>query len=473
LVPKLKTGLADMARETIIIVDDEVGMLNFISKILQAQGYVTITSRTRDEFLQQLEGGSRRPALALIDYRLPDGDGLELLRRVKEFDPELKCVVITAYGEMNLVVDCMRRGAADFLAKPFTGAELLAAVDRVLEPRRLKEENELLRWQLAGSDPQPRLVCASRAFAKVVTLAEQVASSSATVLLTGESGTGKEVIAAHIHNHDPQRRPYRFLAVNCGALTDSLLEAQLFGAEKGAYTGADRESPGLFRAADKGTLLLDEIAETSPALQQKLLRVLETKEVTPVGGTVPNQVDVRVIAATNRDLEEEVSAGRFRADLFYRLQVVTIELPPLRRRPEDVIPLVNHFLEWYSHKEGKKPLRLDPGIIPLLNNHAWPGNVRELRNLVHRAVILARGPVFDRSLLPCGLAPAGGCGLGDEAISAAKQKPRPLSQIELDYIAEILRQCGQNRQQAARILGISVKTLGRKLQQISQRSRDA
>ncbi|HDS16091.1 MAG TPA: sigma-54-dependent Fis family transcriptional regulator [Proteobacteria bacterium] len=457
-----------MTRETIIVVDDEAGMLNFISKILKARGYRTITCCNGAEFVEQLGGRRRSPDLALIDYRLPDTTGIELLSKVAELCPELQSIIITAYGEVELAVESMRRGAADFLAKPFTGAELLKAVDRILEPRRLKQENELLRWQLASGDQQPALICRSRIFAQVVALAEQVASSSATVLLTGESGTGKEVVAAHIHNHDPLRRAHRFLAVNCGALADNLLESQLFGALRGAYTGADKDTPGLFRAADQGTLLLDEIAETSPALQRKLLRVLEKKEVTPVGGTVPEPVDVRIIAATNRDLRSEVEAGRFRADLYYRLQVFSIELPPLRQRPADIMPLVHYFLDWYCRQEGKPMLEPVPEIIPLLENYSWPGNVRELRNLVHRAVILARQPVFDASLLPFGRSPVAAAEIPVFMENGVKASAS-LKEVELDYIAMVYRQSARDRKTSAEILGISEKTLGRKLELIRRR----
>ncbi|MCD6534112.1 MAG: sigma-54-dependent Fis family transcriptional regulator, partial [Deltaproteobacteria bacterium] len=349
-----------MSKEEIIIVDDEPGMLNFLGKTLKSQGYKVTTWESGTTFLKALEDERNSPALAIIDYRLPDSDGCKLLQKLGQLYPDLKSIMITAHGDVQLAVESMKLGAHDFLTKPFTGKEILQAINKVLEPLRLKKENELLRWQLECGSNNPSLIYKSEIFSKVVELAERVASSSATVLLTGESGTGKEVIANHIHNHDPNRSKAPFLAVNCGALADNLLESQLFGTLRGAYTGAHEDSPGLFRAADRGTLLLDEIADTSPALQLKLLRVIETREVTPVGGTISYPVDIRIIAATNKNLEEEVASERFRSDLFYRLQVFTIDLPPLRDRIDDIIPLVEYFLSWYTSKEGRAPISIAP-----------------------------------------------------------------------------------------------------------------
>ena len=461
-----------MNKEEIIIVDDEPGMLNFLSKILISKGYKVTTWKTATTFLEALKDKQNSPVLAIIDYRLPDSDASRLLQQLTPRYPDLKSIIITAYGDVQLAVETMKLGADDFLAKPFTGTEILQAVDKVLEPLRLKKENERLRWQLETGAHNPALIYQSEIFSNTVNLAEKVAVSSATVLLTGESGTGKEVIAAHIHKHDPARAGAPFLAINCGALTDNLLESQLFGTTKGAYTGAEKDTPGLFRAADRGTLLLDEIADTSPALQLKLLRVIEAREVTPVGSTVPYAVDVRIIAATNKDLKKEVTAGHFRNDLYYRLQVFTIDLPPLRQRIDDIIPLVEYFLTWYTTKEGHCPIKIDPEIVPLLKTYDWPGNVRELRNLVHRAVILARGDLFDSSLLPFLAKDLAQTPVTEDKpeTNILKQHPASLNEVELAYINKVYLQYQQDRKKTAEILGVSEKTLGRKLKQIREKS---
>ena len=462
-----------MSKEEIIIVDDEPGMLNFLGKLLKSQGYKVTTWESGTTFLKALEDERNSPVLAIIDYRLPDSDGCKLLQKLGQLYPDLKSIMITAHGDVQLAVESMKLGAHDFLTKPFTGKEILQAINKVLEPLRLKKENKLLRWQLECGSNNPSLIYKSEIFSQVVELAERVASSSATVLLTGESGTGKEVIANHIHNHDPNRSKAPFLAVNCGALADNLLESQLFGTLRGAYTGAHEDSPGLFRAADRGTLLLDEIADTSPALQLKLLRVIETREVTPVGGTISYPVDIRIIAATNKNLEEEVASERFRSDLFYRLQVFTIDLPPLRDRIDDIIPLVEYFLSWYTSKEGRAPISIAPEIGPILKAYNWPGNIRELRNLVYRAVILAPENCFDSSLLP----------FSPKSFSPFSELPEPendslnekesdflpsLNEVELKHIAKVYKQLYQNRKKTAEVLGISEKTLGRKLKQLKK-----
>ncbi len=464
-----------MIKEEIIIVDDEAGMRNFLSKLLISQGYKVTTWGSAAAFLEALKEKNNRPVLAIIDYRLPDSDGSQLLQQLVPSYPDLKSIIITAYGDVQLAVETMKLGADDFLAKPFSGAEILQAVNKVLEPLRLKKENELLRWQLEAGAQTPSLIYKSKVFANTIALAKRVASSSATVLLTGESGTGKEVIAAHIHKHDPSRSQAPFLAINCGALTDNLLESQLFGTTKGAYTGAEKDTPGLFRAADQGTLLLDEIADTSPALQLKLLRVLEAREVTPVGSTQSYAVDVRIIAATNKDLKKEVAAGRFRNDLYYRLQVFTIDLPPLRQRPDDIIPLVEYFLAWYTVREGHCPIKIDPEIIPVLETYCWPGNVRELRNLVHRAVILAQGDRFDSSLLPFFTNTSGPATEPQNSHDNKNPADRlaSLNEIELEYISKVYEQLQHDRKKTAEVLGVSEKTLGRKLKQLREEKKIA
>jgi len=460
-----------MGKEEIIIVDDEPGMLNFLGKLLTSQGYIVTTWGNAADFLNALKSEHTSPVLAIIDYRLPDDNGIKLLQKTNQLYPEMKSIMITAHGDVHLAVESMKLGACDFISKPFTGKEILLAINKFLEPLRLKKENELLRWQLQRGTNPPALIYQSEAFSQVVALAERVASSSATILLQGESGTGKEVIANHIHQSDPNRSKAPFLAVNCGALTDNLLESQLFGTLRGAYTGAHKDTLGLFRAADHGTLLLDEIADTSPALQLKLLRVIETREVTPVGGTTPHSINVRIIASTNKDLKKEVENGCFRSDLFYRLQVLTIHLPPLRQRPDDIIPLIEYFITWYTNKEGRNLITIDPEIIATLKEYSWQGNVRELRNVVHRAVIMAQGNRFDSSLLPFKTKTSYSgsefrkLNPGLQTENQSVQFPS-LSDVELNYITEVFYHTQKNRRKSAEILGISEKTLGRKLKQM-------
>ncbi len=455
-------------KEKIIIVDDEKGMLNFLSKLLTSQGYTVKTCMTGKSFIKTLHGENQNFALAIIDYRLPDTNGTLLLQKISTLRADIKSIIITAYGDVHLAVEAMKLGATDFLAKPFAGSEIIQAVERSLEPARLREENKKLRWQLAAHEEKSCLVYASRAFTRVIHMAKTVAPSSATVLLTGESGTGKEIVARHIHEHSGDRSQKPFITINCGALADNLLESQLFGSLRGAYTGAYSDSPGYFLSANGGTLLLDEIADTSPALQLKLLRVLETKEITPVGGTKPIKVDVRIIAATNKDLEQEAKDGRFRHDLFYRLQVFSIDLPPLRQRVDDIMPLVEYFLTYYASREGLHKIHVPPQVIDILQAYHWPGNVRELRNLAHRVVILAQNECFEVDLLPFNTITHNFSKIEQEHESEGENVfYRSLAEIELHYIAEVWNHVSKDRVKASKILGISEKTLGRKLKKIA------
>ncbi len=454
--------------ESILIVDDEEGMLNFLSKFLSTKGYAITVCKTAADFLAILANAENLPDMAIVDYRLPDGNGSQLLAETGRRYPGIKTIIITAYGDVQTAVESMKMGAADFLSKPFSSSDILHAVNRVLEPVRLRRENELLRRKLEIGQDNHSLVYRSGAFAKVVELADKVAKTSATVLLTGETGVGKEIVAQYIHRSDPRGSGTPFLMVNCGALNDNLLETQLFGVVRGAFTGAYQDTPGLFRTANHGTLLLDEIAEASPAVQLKLLRVLENGEVTPVGGTRAYHVDVRIIAATHRDLRRCMETDRFRKDLFYRLQVYPIEIPPLRERPADVMPLVAHYLAWYAAREGYQPLELSGDVISFLESYAWPGNVRELRNLVHRAVIVSSDGIFSSRLLPFDVVSSLTAGPAADAFDMdredEKEKPQPpfsLKEVESRHIASVLAHFKQNRKKTASALGISEKTLSR------------
>ncbi len=449
-----------MYKEKIIIVDDEEGMLHYLSKLLRSHGYRVETCNNGKTLMEWFASGSGDADLAIIDYRLPDSNGMQLMAELAKLRPQVKTVIITAYGDIKIAVQAMKQGAADFLAKPFSGDKIIETIEKVFQPVRLLRENRFLRQRLAAHEKDPGLVFQSQEFSEVIAMADKVATTSATVLLTGESGTGKEVVARYIHQHSHSEHS-PFLAVNCGALTESLFESQLFGTLQGAYTGALKNREGLFAAAGGGTILLDEIADISPNLQQKLLRVIETKEIIPLGGTKPLKVDVRIIAATNKNLVADVSAGRFREDLFYRLQVFNINIPPLRQRPHDIMPLVSHFLAYYAERENRPFLQVMPEVEEALLTHSWPGNVRELRNLVHRAVILANDEYFSSKLLPFNLEtrePADFDLKNDFFL--------PLSEVELRYIAKVYRTVKGDRGKTSRILGISSKTLNRKLQRI-------
>lgn len=442
-------------------------MLNFLSKFLSARDYAVTTCTTAADFLAILSRTENLPDLAIVDYRLSDGDGSQLLMEMARHYPGIKTIIITAYGDVQTAVACMKMGAADFLSKPFSSEDILQTIDRTLEPVRLKRENELLRRKLEIGQDDHNLVYRSAAFARVVELADKVAQTSAAVLLTGETGVGKEIVAQYIHRRDPRRSGAPFLTVNCGALNDNLLEAQLFGVVRGAFTGAYQDTPGLFRTVNHGTLLLDEIADASPAVQLKLLRTLENGEITPVGGAKPYHVDVRIIAATHKDLRRCMETDLFRKDLFYRLQVFPIDIPPLRERPADVMPLVEHYLAWYALREGCQPLKLSGDVIPILESYAWPGNVRELRNLVHRAVIIATDGIFSSRLLPFDVASSLTARPATDAPGMDKKedKEQPpsfsLEEVESQHIARVLAHFKQNRKKAASSLGISEKTLSR------------
>jgi two-component system response regulator HydG len=365
-------------------------------------------------------------------------------------------IVMTAYGTVETAVQAMKQGAYDFLTKPLRRAEVVRAVTRALERSALRRENEELREELARAGRSRDLIGTSPSVRRAVDLVQQVAPARTTVLLQGESGTGKEVFARAIHRLSGRKGP--FVAVNCAAIPESLMESELFGHEKGAFTGAVATKPGQFQLAEHGTLLLDEIADMPLNLQAKLLRVLQEGEVQRVGGALPQRVDVRLLAATNRDLEAEVEAGRFRADLYYRLAVICIELPPLRQRADDVTSLAQYFLRRFALQNGKPTLALSHEAMAALQSYAWPGNVRELENAMERAVVLARGETIMPSDLPERVARSEG---GRSEISFAAGTP--LEEIERMAIAETLRLTSGDKRRAAALLGIAVRTLYRRI----------
>jgi DNA-binding NtrC family response regulator len=380
----------------VLVVDDKQMMRDSVGVTLQRAGYQIVAAGDGATALALL--ARHRPAVVVTDLKMPEMDGLELLERIRKADDQLPVVVMTAYGSVDSAVRAMKNGAFDFIQKPFEGDQLVLTVRRAAEHQRLVHENAALRVSSHVFDQGPVLVGRSPAMRELAQVIQQVAQSQGTVLVSGESGTGKEVVARTIHSHSP-RRDSVMLCLNCAALSSSLLESELFGHERGAFTGADQLRKGRFELADGGTLLLDEISEISPTLQAKLLRVLQERQFERVGSSMTLSIDVRVIATTNRDLVRCVREGSFRQDLYYRLNVLPIVLPPLRARLEDVPLLAEHFLTQTALHEGREPKHFDAAALELMKSYPWPGNVRELQNLCERASVLTRGQVITADVM--------------------------------------------------------------------------
>jgi two-component system response regulator AtoC len=444
----------------VLIVDDDDSLRESLALVLAAEGYEASVAGDGAEALARLDEAS--PDLILCDLRMPGRDGLSLLPDLARRRPDAPVILMSAHGTEELALEAMRRGAYDYLAKPFQPAELLLTIRKAHERERLRRRSELLARDVERAVGERPIVAASSSMIEVLELVERAAEYKATVLLTGESGTGKEVLARAIHAQSP-RRSEAFVAVNCGAIPENLLESELFGHAKGAFTGADRARRGLFPEADGGTLFLDEIGEMPPALQVKLLRVLQEEEVRPLGESKPRRVDVRVVAATARDLENEVAGGRFREDLFYRLNVLRVAVPPLRERREDIPLLVDHFLARFRDALAKPVRGIADEALARLVAHAWPGNVRELENVLERAVILARDETIGLRELPANLGVAeaapGAESAGDFSLRRARRA------AESEVIRRALRETGGNRTHAARLLGVSHRALLYKLKE--------
>jgi two-component system response regulator HydG len=448
----------------VLVVDDDASNLASLDKTLSREGWRTEATSDGRAAIARLRGG--RVAVLLTDLMMPGVDGMELLRTAASTSPHTAVVLMTAYGTVETAVAAMKDGAYDFLTKPLRRADVVRAVKRALERATLRFENEDLRAALAAQGSQRQIIGNSPLMRRAVELAEQVAPARTTVMLQGESGTGKEVFARAIHRLSPRReRP--FVAVNCAAIPEQLLESELFGHEKGAFTGASMRRDGRFQAASDGTLLLDEVGDLPLPLQGKLLRAIQEGEVDRVGSPTPEAVDVRVIAATHRDLQAEAEAGRFRTDLLYRLNVITIELPPLRARPGDVPALAQHFLRRFAERNNKPVRALTPAALEALQAHTWPGNVRELENVIERAVVLCREDVIDLPDLPPQLQEGGDDG-------RVMQIPVGTSLEEIERIAlhETLRMTGGDKRRAAALLGIAVRTIYRRLEPRTTTDRD-
>ncbi len=445
-----------MSKANLLVVDDEPAARNGLVELLTTEGYTVETAG--DGFKALGRVAAFAPDLVLTDFNMPGMDGIELLEKLKEHDAELPVVLMTAYGAVDTAVTAMKKGAADYLQKPLNLDELLIVIERALERTRLRRETSELRGRLEERYSFENIVGSSPEMQQVFKSIAQIAPSRATVLISGESGTGKELVAAAIHHRSP-RSTGPFVRLHCAALAETLLESELFGHERGAYTGADRKREGRFEQANGGTLFLDEIGEISLATQVKLLRVLQEREFERVGGNQTLKVDVRVIAATNRDLKAMVAAGRFREDLYYRLNVINLALPSLSERASDIPALAMHFLKHYARENGKSVTTISDTALALLVNHNWPGNVRELENVIERAVVVAEGESIEPHHLPPELAVSSRRG------SAPIIPGATLDELERHAILTTLESVGGSTSRAAEILDISVRKIQYKLQE--------
>ncbi len=441
----------------ILLVEDEANMVRTLAKILQRKGYSVDAAGTGEEALRQL--GAVHYDLVITDLNMPVMDGMQLLREMKERQLNPAVIVLTGHGTIQSAVEAMKLGAGDYLIKPCHPDELLMVAGRLLELRQLRREVSHLRQQLRSSERFGEIIGKSPRMQEIYEVIEAVSQNKSNVLLSGENGTGKELVARTIHVKGPlSAKP--FLAINCGALSETLLESQLFGHRKGAFTGAIDDHEGVFQAAEGGTLFLDEISEIPLPLQVKFLRAIQEKEVTPLGSTRPVRVDVRIIAATNRNLEDAVRSGSFRTDLFYRLNVVPIHLPPLRERREDIPLLVQRFIEDFSRVYGVEPKRVTAAAMERITQYTWPGNIRELQNAIERAFALSSEPEITLEDLPPAV-------LRVEATAPAPQTdtpPLPLEELERRNILAALQRSGGNKNEAARLLGIDRQRLYRKIE---------
>jgi DNA-binding NtrC family response regulator len=453
----------------ILLVEDKDSLREMLRHALERQGHAVVEARDQPEAVRVLQ--QAQPAVVLSDLRLPEGDGFGVLRASKELDPEVPVIVMTAYGSIEDAVAAMKEGAMDFLAKPVDPDHLLLLVTRALEQRRIVTENLLLKEELAVRRGAPQLVGEDPSLRKVFASLQRAAATDTTVLLEGESGTGKELFARSLHALSP-RADAPFVAINCAAIPETLLETELFGHEKGAFTGAVARKPGKFEMAHRGTLFLDEIGDLPLALQAKILRALEERRFERVGGTASVQVDVRLVAATNRGLRAAVAARRFREDLFFRLSVFPITVPPLRERPGDIPLLARYFVDRFCRDLKKKSLALSPEALEQLRTYRWPGNVRELQNCIERAVILAEADtILPRHLnlsFVAAAAPEAARGPWDDVDlsgTLAEVTRRVVGEVEKRKIEQTLEEAENNKGRAAELLQISYKALLAKLKE--------
>jgi len=443
-------------RPTVLIIDDESGIVDTLRILLKNEGFAAHVAFGGKQGLDQI--AALHPQIVISDIRMPGFDGLDILTAARAQDPDMPVILMTAQASLQSAIKAVNEGAFHYIQKPFRNDELVAIVRRAAEHRKLKTENRALKREIRRRDKVGKPVGTNKAWLDLLHIAETVSQTDATVLLQGESGTGKGVVAHYIHELS-KRSANSFVSINCGALPESLLESELFGHVKGSFTGAIKDKTGMFAASEGGTFFLDEIGETTPATQVKLLRVLQHREVIPVGATEPIAIDTRLIAATNRDLDQEIARGNFRSDLFYRLNVIALEIPPLRQRREDIPLLAEAFLEQIAGARCEEPKTLTPEAAEQLQAYRWPGNVRELENAIERAVILASSGVITPALLPDRIRHRTSEPLVTERIALNPS----LDAIERAYIMWVLGSEGGNKSRAAEILGIDPSTLYRKL----------
>ena len=450
-----------MSQRTILVVEDEELMRSILRRLLEGSGYEVVTADSAEAALSAF--AENEISVTLTDIKMSGMDGIELLDRLKGVDPEALVVVMTAYSSVDTAIAALRKGAYDYVTKPFVNEDILQTIKNAIQQRELFRENRALRRELNKQFAFSEIIGTSDALQQIFALVKKIADTNSTVLIQGESGTGKELVARSIHLNS-SRASNPFLAVNCGALPESLLESELFGHTKGSFTGAVSDKKGLFRAASGGTLFLDEIGEMPIALQVKLLRALQEHEVTPVGATEALRFDARIVAATNKDLEQEVKGQRFREDLFYRLNVIELTVPPLRERIEDIPLLAKHFVAKSARVQNSAEKSIARDAMEALANYEWPGNVRELENAIERAYILSDGEI-DIESFPQKLREKTGRSFrtrDDEGF-------RPtLEELERRYLMEVLGSVGEDKTKAAHILGIDLSTLYRKLKRYEE-----
>jgi DNA-binding NtrC family response regulator len=445
-----------MSERRIVICDDEKDILRYLKKILQSHGYSTDIYPEGQTLLDRLEADHTYvPDLLVQDVHMPGISGIDILKKIRTLRPELPVIIMTAFGSIDSAVESIKLGAYDYITKPFPKEKLLGLLEKALEREALLKENRRLKEELISKAAPGEIIFTSSKYREIYDMTLQVAASEANILIQGESGTGKELIARAIH-YNSARCEKRYLTINCAALTDTLLESQLFGHVRGAFTGASTAQKGLLEAADGGTLFLDEIGDMTLALQAKLLRVIQEREFTPVGATEIRNCNIRVVAATNKKLEREVSEGRFREDLFYRLNVITLHPPPLRERKEDLEPLARHFMTRFSTRMKKHVDSITDDAMRLLSEYHWPGNIRELENIIERAVILAKSGRITADLLPIRSTTA------TQALSNGDGKDS-LESVERNHILWVLKKNSYHKSRCAEILGITRKTLDRKI----------
>jgi DNA-binding NtrC family response regulator len=448
----------------ILVVDDDAAMTSAVCEVLRQAGYSAQGVQSGTAALEIVK--REPPDLLICDLRMTEMSGHQLQQELQTIAPDLPVLIITAFGTVESAVESMKLGARDFVTKPFSNKELLLVVSRTLENRRLRQEVKQLRAELARSYGVHNIIAADPKMAAVLEMVERVADSSATVLITGESGTGKDLLARALHFSSP-RHDGPFVPINCAAIPENLIESELFGYARGAFTDARQAKSGLFMAARGGTLFLDEVGEMPTALQSKLLRAIEDKKIRPLGATEETSIDVRIVAATNADLEGAIESGRFRPDLYYRLSTVTLAVPPLRERPDDIPLLIRHFLSRASAESGRAVPEIDPQAMVRLLRYRWPGNARELQNAIQRGVILARNNILTINELPPKI---GGFDFSPaKMLGEAVDKRVSLDQFEHDYIRAVVDAVNGNKTEAANILRIDRKTLYRKLEEIPER----